>query len=1851
MKINILRLTFGIVFLAAGIFSCKNGKDITPSVAYAPYISAYTGGIVSTASTVRIELAKEQPSVELMTEIPDKLFKFSPSLKGKAYWVNNKTLEFLPDSGQLKQGERYNAMLYLGKIMKVEKKLNEFEFSFRVIEQNFTLNLLPCRITADAPTIASVTGEIRFSDVVAIDKVKQMLSMNVDNEIQVKRIDAKNYTFTVENIQRKNDDWQLTVTASGKPVGIKKELEAVTLIPKAEPFRFLSASSVSNPENGIQMVFSHPVSQSQDLRGLISMPEIPSFVYLVEGNLVNIFFDRNTVQNVTIQIDAGIKNTEGKTLGHNTSWSLTLQSLKPQLRTSYSGTVLPDSKNLILPFEAVNLSAVDLKIIRIFESNVLMFLQNNKLGGSSELRRSGRLIHKQTLRLDTDPAKKLHSWDNYYIDLANIIKQEPGAVYRIELSFRHEYSLYPCSGEKIGTQDNVNSGELVSILPDEITDDDENEWDKPETYYSDYDYNFDWSIYNWEDADDPCKPSYYMNSDRKVFCNVVASNLGLTVKGSSDRNLWVAVNDILTTEPVKGVGLSVYNFQLQRIGDGETDGDGFAHLEVAGKAFVIVAEQGGQKTYLRLVDGEDNSLSRFDVGGKEIRKCLKGFVYGERGIWRPGDTLHLGFLLEDRAKRIPENHPVSVELFNPQGQFYAKQISVKGLNGFYTFNIPTRPEDPTGLWNACVKVGGAAFYKSLRVEAIKPNRLKINLNLPKILNASQGAVPVTLTSSWLTGATAHNLKTKVEITLAKTPTVFKGYENYVFNNPATNFSSVTTSLFDGSLNGEGVASFTVRPPEAATAPGMLMATLVSRVFEQGGDASINAQTIPFSPFSCYVGVNVNQKENTWLETDKENTFDVVTLSPDGKLVSRHNLEYRIYKLSWNWWWDKSENNYESYVNNTAIRPVDSGTLNTSGGKAAIRFRIDYPDWGRFLVYIKDTESGHATGNVIYIDWPSWHGRSNKNDPSGLTMITFATDKNEYAVGEKATVILPKSADGRALISLENAATVLKQEWIKISDSEDTKYTFTITDQMSPNFYIHATLLQPHAQTVNNLPIRMYGVVPVTVTNKNSKLSPQIAMPDVLRPETEFEVKINEKEGKPMTYTLAIVDDGLLDLTNFKTPDPWNEFYSREALGIKTWDMYDNVVGAFGGKLGSLFAVGGDEMLKGGNNKASRFKPVVKFIGPFELKKGKTGTHKLALPMYVGSVRVMLVAGQDGAYGKTEKTVPVRTPLMVLPTLPRVISTGEEISMPINIFAMEEKVKNVTVTVETTGKLQLSEGKSKTLTFAKPGDEMLYFTLKSGATTGVEKVTVTAAGNGNKTTETIEIDIRNPNPAILLMENKLLAAGSETEFSYAFSETSNGNWGILEVARIPSVDISRRFNYLNYYQHDCSEQLTSKAFPLLFVSQFKDVTKEEADAIGTNIREAIKRLYGRQLANGGFVYWPGYSEENEWITSYVGNFLLEAQLRGYDVNQGVLNKWKTYQQKKAQNWIPDPSGRCSQSDLQQAYRLYTLALSGSPEQGAMNRMKETAGLSVVAKWRLAAAYAVTGKTKPASEIIFNAKTAVDTYSCGQTFGSSGRDEAMILETLTLIGNLQQAFKQAQTVSRNLSREHYFSTQSTAFSLVAMGRLAEKITKGFIDFTWTLNGKQQTAVKTAKPVYQASMPVKVGEGRIALKNTGSGDLYVSFVSRMQPLNDTLPAVSNNLSLNLAYADLSGNAIRIEQLKQGADFTATVRVSNTSANDYTDLALTHILPSGWEVFNERLTLQDAGASSVSQNYTYRDIRDDRVLTYFDLPRGQTRTFTIRLQASYCGSFTLPAILCEAMYDTSAQARTTAGKVKVEK
>ena len=1286
---------------------------------------------------------------------------------------------------------------------------------------------------------------------------------------------------------------------------------------------------------------------------------------------------------------------------------------------------------------------------------------------------------------------------------------------------------------------------------------------------------------------------------------------------------------------------------------GTTDDKGQVRLDISsGRPFYLIASQGTQRSYLRVDNGSALSLSSFDVSGEVVQKGIKGFIYGERGVWRPGDTLHLGFMLNDRAKQLPAEHPVVMELYNPLGQMYARKTQTRGELGLYAFDFVTEADAPTGAWNVKAQVGGVSFSKRLRIESIKPNRLKIALSMPEKTLLRGEPMDARLHVEWLQGAIARNLKYDIQGTFIATPTTFEGYKGFYFDDPSRVFNTEESKLISGVTNERGDATVQARFELGSTAPGMLLANLVTRVYEESGDFSIDADRMLYSPYRRYAGIKSPQKEKEQLNTGANYTYEVASVDYLGKPQANTELDVKVYKVYWHWWWDSNSSGLANYVSDSYNKPVKTFAVRTDGDGRGT-FQLSFPDkeWGTYFISVKDKESKHSTGVMSYFDWPYNEGRRNTDGSESATMLSFKTDKDSYTPGEKMVVTFPSTKGSRAIISIENGVRVLSLTEHTCEDKQTT-VRLDVTKDMQPNAYVYITLLQPHGITKNDLPIRLYGVVPFTVTSPESHLTPVIQSPAELKPDASYTISVSEKNGKEMAYTLAIVDEGLLDLTRFRTPEPWKAFNAREALGVNTWDLYNYVVGAYGGRIEQLFSIGGDDALnKGPKAIVNRFKPVVRFDGPFLLKKGKTARHTYQMPNYNGRVKIMVVAGNGEAYGHADKSVMVRKPVMLLGTLPRVIGVGEEMVVPATVFATEDGVGAVNVSIACSSNMEVVGEATKSLSFERKGDRQASFRIRVKKNPGIGKVTITATGKGDKSVYETELEIRTVRRPQVKVTAATLEAGKSWKETVAMPGATGTNQLTLEVSDIAPVNVSSRLSYLLGYPHGCLEQITSKGFPQLYISSFTDLTLQQAKSTEEAVKEVIRRLRSYQTVDGAFAYWPGGTSSNGWGTVYATHFLLEASKKGYLVpeamKQSVLNNLR----RVARNWKPVTSYYKDSEEATQAYRLYVLALAGSPEMGAMNRLKEMKDLTSMSRWSLASAYALVGREDVAQDLISKTTALPSGYSeYDETFGSDVRDQSIQLMTLCLLDKGKEAATLVEELSKQLSSDDWLSTQSTAFALVALSDyLAKYRVDGAMDFTYACGGKDGQ-VKTDKNIWSETLLDKAGtSASVELKNTGKSTLFARIITEGIPEQGEEKAYANGVSLAVSYVDLNGSPVNVAQLEQGTNFSAVVTVKNPSARGYNNLVLSEIFPAGWEILNTRF-LNESVTDSLSAGVNYQDIRDDRVYSYIDrLPAGSQVTVKINLCAVYPGRFYLPPVYCEAMYDYLIRANTAGQEVTV--
>ncbi len=1848
-----------------------------PDPAWANLITAHTVGAISRLGSIRVVFADDVVSADKVGADASAYFELEPKVADTPIFASTREIVLVPVKG-LPANTRFLGRVKGAGLRGVPEKLSPFEFVFQTLAPNFEV-IVDGLAAGETRGTMELSGAIATADVEEPTAIEKTLEASFGGKALTiawnHAPESQRHAFKITGIQRQAEVAKLTLKWDGKPIAVANTGSQEIDVPGRDQFVVIQAQALEEAtRRSVVVQFSDALDPKQNLKGLVALADT-EFTTRIDGNTLTLFPESEVSGDIALTIEPGIQNAFGEKLTTRAEYSLTFTSTKPQVRFVGTGVILPEAATLTVPFEAVSVRAVQVTALRVFERNVPQFLQVNRLDGTMELGRVGRFLWRKTIPLTAPVAGR---WTRYHLDVTELVKSNPGGLFQLTLSIAPQDATYECPNKPASTGTAPTTVEVPS--QDDLYMVDSSYWDSAEEYFG-ADAEIDWT-----QRHDPCAPAYYRYADGiRSSRNLLASNIGLVAKRDARGDWLVAATNLRTAETLNNAKITALNFQGDALGTATTNSDGMATLSLKGQPFTLVADANGGKGYLKVNAGAALPVSHFDVGGETLAKGLKGYLYGDRGVWRPGDPIYLTFVVQDKAKTLPANHPVTLELRNPQGQVAEVITNNTPVGQFYAFELHTAADAPTGDWTARATLGGATFTKTLKIETVMPNRLKIDLAFASEQIVSDEPLRGTLAAQWLSGASAAGLKSDIQMRLTPTPTRFTRATDFVFDDPTRFYAGEPLTVFEGTLDDSGKTAFESQLQLPKDAPGMLNANFTTRVFERGGAFSINRETRPLAPFTHFVGLRLPKGDASrdMLLTDKDHVVELATLDAAGKPVSLSEIEVTLQKIEWRWWWDQTADSALAQYSQSESRTlVQSSTVATQNGKGSWKFQIKYPDWGRFLVRACDKRGGHCTGRVFYIDWPGWAGRAQDQSGPAASILTLTTDKEEYKVGETATLQIPEAAEGRALLTLETGSEILEHRWIEPRAGAN-RISIPITGRMAPTVYASVTMIQPHTRRVSDRPMRLYGVVPLKVTDPATKLAPTLLTADEWAPESKAKITVSEKSGQAMTYTLAVVDEGLLGLTNFKTPSLHAEFYKREALGIATWDLFDEVAGAYGAELERLLALGGSDGANAidPNANKSRFPPVVRFLGPFQLKAGEKRAHEVQLPQYVGAVRVMLVAGDGTAYGSADKSVFVRQPLMVLPTLPRVIGPEETFSLPVSVFVAEPSIKNVSLRVEADPQFTVVGSPTTALTFARPEEKLGSLKLRAGARLGRGKIRVVATSGKYSATSDVYLEVRSPNPTTTIVQRAVVEPGKSWSEAIRWHGIAGTNSAVLEVSAVPPLNLDGRLDYLIHYPHGCLEQTTSAAFPQIYLAVLASLPPNKRADVQRNVAVAIDKLRRFQRPNGGFMYWPGgwavgedLAWREDWSTSYAGHFLVEAEKLGYRVPADMLSNWVSYQKTTAQRWnsaqaetlASQSAGLAEASRLAQAYRLYTLALAGKADVGSMNRLRETRALSAAERWLLAASYKLAGLQDAASALMKGQQvTYVRSAGSEYTFGSDLRDRALLLTALVALGRQSEASEIVEDISAALVSSEWHSTQSVSYSLMAMAKYAGG--RPFEAFTYerSVGGKAQAVTSQSIVSSETLAPGNAG-APLRFTNTADRKLYATLIVRGVPPSGVEDAAESGLSLALNYLDAEGKPITISAIPQGSDLITRVVVTNTTKRRVDNLALTQLVPAGWEIRNERLEgadvsgVRDASdsprtapwdgtAEATRARAEYVDIRDDRIQQYFSLKPGEAITFTTRVNAAYLGRFYLPSTSVEAMYDAKQFARSKGQWVEI--
>ncbi|BAP13809.1 alpha-2-macroglobulin family N-terminal region [Alcanivorax sp. NBRC 101098] len=1813
--------------------AAAEGNNAAPAVSpldqrWQTHLASLPTGTISARAPLIVRFNHPVASPDQLDKPQSGVVRLLPERPVTAVFTAEDRLEIRPLE-PLPSGESLTLVLYAQGLANVDDTLSPAEFSLQVLRQQLSLSVESLLPTEDGREMV-LRGSLETRDLADHDKVESVLaaSQNGDGLTIVWQHDSAGlrHAFSVSGIVRKPQASDVLLRWDAAPLGLSNNGERHYTVPALKNFAVTNVRAVSYPQPHIQVNFSEALSATQNLKGLVTLNDNNARVE-VDGSTLRIYPQEELDDDVALVIDASLRSASQGRLAKTLEKNLTLVTNKPGVRFVGEGTILPDGKQLSVPFEAVGVRSVKVQAFRVFDDNIGRYLQGSELNEADMDSRTGRYLWQKTLSLPGTG----DGWQRYQLGLTELMAKHPNGLVHLTLAIDGDDISYHCPDGALNKK---------TTLPDnyEGPGQDDGGNDLYENYYIDGGY------LSWYEKDNPCSDSYYEYNDLASSTRAfLASNLGLIAKQGQNDTLLVVATELDSNTPAEDVVLKAYNYQLQQVGMGLTDAQGMASLTLEGNAYYLEAVKDRDNGYLKLARNRALPTNQFNTGGQQVRDGLKGFFYGERDVWRPGDAIHLTFILEDQDNMIPEGHPLTLDWFDPRGNKVKSYTLDTPVGDFYAFTLHTDEDAPTGNWRAVARLGERYFDTPIRVEAIKPNRLKIELDLPETLYANE-ATDIGLFTQWLNGATAANLEADMQVRVSARTTRFDGYDAYHFDDPTRKLSSEPFTAFEGNVDGQGNATVPLTVNVDQT-PGMLRATLTTRVFENSGDYSTQIRSVPVYPFKHWVGMRIPQGSG-WggaLSREGQHAIDLISLNSDGKAEPSRPLDISVYQIDWRWWWDRSGDDLSNYISDPSTQRVAQAQITTDGqGRAQWNLNGEDYDWGRHLIRICDRQSDHCTAQTVYLGW-SWEQASGSQDAA--TRLSLSADQDRYAVGDIAHIELPAVAKGRLLVSLETGSRVLDHYWLEANGKAQT-LDIPVTANMAPNVYVHVALLQPHSGRSNDRPIRLYGLVPLLVDDPNTRLNPQLSAPQKVKPEETFTVEVSEQQGKPMTYTLALVDEGLLGLTHYQTPNPHDSFYRREALGVLTWDLFDMVVGAYGAELDQLLALGGSDGADDGREKQRRrFPPVVKFLGPFPLDSHETAHHDITLPPYMGQVRAMVVAGDNGAYGKAEQDITVTQPLTVLSTLPRVLGPGESVALPVTVFVTDDSLKNVNLTVEADNDLFEVEQGEASLTFTGPSDQIAMLKITAKQQVGIGDITVTAKGGEHSTSETVHLPVRAANPPTTRDIRKVLAPGELWALESQPHGMAGTNSSTVVVSALPAMGLERRLDYLLRYPHGCIEQTTSAVLPQLYLNQLLQLDEQQAQDVQDNVAAGIERLQRLQLADGGFSYWPGLANASDWGTSYAGHFLLEAKRLGYAVPAAMLDNWTAYQIRRSQS-LGDRPWQWSA----EAYRQYTLALAGKPQVGVMNRLRERLQMARAdyarsasyhsGRWLLAAAYLQMGLSDVAAELTATAASGLEYDGASYTYGSQLRDQAIRLTVADARGDSAKAWTLAEDIASQLASDNWYSTQTTAWSLMAMARYAgsQSDEQGY-RFAIREGKQAWQEIAATSPVYRQTLADSQHAQAFTVRNDSQRKLFATLSNVGTPLPGNEQASSEGLTLSTRFfAD--GQAVSPQKLPQGQDFVAEVTITNTGNRTLENLALTQILPSGWQITSSRLD----GSDEQQERITYQDLRDDRVMHYFDLKPGSKHRLTVRvaLNASFAGRFYLPAWNVQAMYDGSRQARS---------
>ncbi|QAZ66995.1 alpha-2-macroglobulin [Solidesulfovibrio carbinolicus] len=1317
---------------------------------------------------------------------------------------------------------------------------------------------------------------------------------------------------------------------------------------------------------------------------------------------------------------------------------------------------------------------------------------------------------------------------------------------------------------------------------------------------------------------------------------VCLTDIGIVAKsGPGDLLVWTA--STTTLAPLAGASVKVFSHQNQELAAGVTDAQGLFRAKVNPRAnydkrpYLVVAQKGADVSFL-LYDRFRADDAGLDVGGAVMPATgYTAFVYGERDIYRPGETLEGLAVVRDVRLGVPPSMPVLIRLSDPQGRKIGEQAAVTGAEGAVSLKQALPSQSLTGAYSLEIVTGETVIGQyRFQVEEFVPDRISVSLSADTAKAEPGQPVAFGVTGRYLFGAPGADLPVEARGRLVKAAFAPKGYEQYVFGDPERSFEDSEFFQESASLDAEGKASFTAELPGDLSPPAALEAVFTARVREGGGRGVAGLVRMPVHVYAAYPGLK--RLASDALPPGKPAAFECVSVASDGKLAATATLSATLYRDEWQTVLRKDGGTLK-YESVRDPKLVESKDVALTAGKGKVSFTP--PSFGSYRVVLEDPESGAATQLEFYAGGFGYSPWAMENP----ARIELKTDKADYASGETAKVQVRAPFGGKLLVAVEG--TAIHDVQIVDLPGNTGEVLVPIKPEYLPGVYITATLVKKTANVVPGAPSRAYGATPIGVDKASGRLPVAIAAPAEIRPGTTLAAEVSAPPGS--LVTVAVVDEGILQLIAQKTADPFAAFYAKRQLQVETSDTFALLLPEVAPLMGKALAGGGDglEDLSGFVRSQSPAARTVAFwSGPVLV--GPTGKAEVRfdIPEFQGQVRLMAVGLSGRRFAGTEAKTIVKSPVVVLPSFPRFLGFGDKAQATLTVRNDTGKDGSFTVALSATGPVSVV-GSPRIVSIAKGDTANVPFDLTAAQAEGLASLSLAVSGNGETTADTVSLPVRSPLPPRTSVRSGALETASLTIPELASGEFLPGSAKRdVAVGPYPLIRFSGNLKSLLGYPYGCLEQTTSKAFPLLYfadLARAMDPGSFERDNPAGMVLSAIRRITGMQLYNGGFSMWPGGDEPQAWMSLYAAHFLVEAAAAGYPVDKEALAQALRFAAETGREAKLDaPDG-----PKLAAYALYVQARAGRADIGAMDNLRDASGKPLPAEARglLGAAYAAVGNARAADRLLAGPPPSGEARKeTGGTLDSTLRDKALYLSALLdaapadpRLGSL------AVDVGRLLEGEAYPSTQENAFALMALGKFyaRQQAKKPFAGKLYAGSGLLSD-VTSAKVLSLRGLS-QPGDLRLDLDpGYQPGSCYYAVRTRGIPSAAAYSPQSAGLEIARTYLTRDGKPIEGNTVPQGA-LVVVKFAARATAGPVANVVLENLLPAGLEVENPRLAtterlpwMETPGEGETA----HLDLRDDRILLFADLKKDAWQTHYALLRAVTPGVFSLPPAQAEAMY-----------------